>query len=152
MTITTDRLTLYPLTDDAMRQLIDSIEVPELQQAYSEMLAGAEADPENRCWYAVWLIELKDTGDTAGEFCFMGPVQEGMVEIGYGLRDGYCGYGYMTEAVKAVCQWALIQDGVERIESETAPDNEASQKVLLRSGFRPTGTDGAEGPRFVWEK
>ena len=71
-----------------------------------------------------------------------------MVELGYGLRSGCCGQGYMTEAVAAVTSWALAQTGVTRVEAETAPENTASQRVLLRAGYRPTGSTGAEGPRF----
>ena len=39
--------------------------------------------------------------------------------------------------------------GVTAVEAETAPDHAASQAVLHRVGFVPTGTVGAEGPRFI---
>ena len=70
---------------------------------------------------------------------------------GYGLRDGYCGHGYMTEAVKAISAWAVVQKGVTRIEAETAPENTASQHVLMNAGFIPTGENGEEGPRFLYQ-
>ena len=146
----TDRLLLYPIGDEAMQALIRKESSAELKQAYSEMLQGCVREPENRIWYAVWLMELKNTpGTIAGDFCFKGLGQDGMVEIGYGLRDGFCGNGYMTEAVKAVSAWALRQDGVTRVEAETDTDNKASQKVLAACGFLPTGTTGEEGPRYV---
>ncbi len=34
--------------------------------------------------------------------------------------------------------------------AETEPGNIASQRVLEKAGFIPTGTNGEEGPRFVW--
>ena len=37
-----------------------------------------------------------------------------------------------------------------RVEAETAPENAASQKLLLNAGFVPTGQTGEEGPRFVY--
>ena len=54
-----------------------------------------------------------------------------------------------TEAVRAACRWAFEQPGVTAVEAETAPDHTASQAVLHRVGFVPTGTMGAEGPRFI---
>jgi RimJ/RimL family protein N-acetyltransferase len=95
-------------------------------------------------------MELKDSpGVIAGDLCFKGPCTDGAVEIGYGLREGFCGKGYMTEAVKTVTRWALTRPGVTRVEAETDPGNAASQRVLSACGFVPTGETGEEGPRFV---
>ena len=38
------------------------------------------------------------------------------------------------------------------MEAETLPDNVASQRVLEKLDFKPTGTEGEEGPRFRREK
>ncbi len=150
MKIETARLFLYPISNDAMRQMIAAESDAEMRQAYTEMLQGCIAEPQNRLWYAVWLMELKDCpGKIIGDFCFKGLPPDGMIEIGYGLRDGCCGKGYMTEAVKAITAWAFSQPGVTRIEAETTPENIASQKVLAACGFAPTGTLGKEGPRFA---
>ncbi len=151
MTITTDRLLLYPIVDDAMRRLIEEEPSPELRQAYGEMLRGCLDDPDNRIWYAVWYLELKDRpGTVVGDLSFKGLAPDGAVEIGYGPREGFCGSGYVTDAVTAVCAWALTQTGVTRVEAETEPENAASQRVLARAGFVPTGTTGEEGPRFIF--
>ena len=56
----------------------------------------------------------------------------------------------MTEALEAVCKWAVLQPRVKRIEAETAPENNASRRVLFRVGFMPSGAIGEEGPRFVF--
>ena len=115
------------------------------------MLQGCVQNPNERIWYAVWYIELKNSPRTiVGDFCFKGLNADGTVEIGYGLYDGCCGRGYMTEALEAVCKWAVLQPRVKRIEAETAPENTASQRVLFRVGFMPTGAIGEEGPRFVF--
>ena len=39
--------------------------------------------------------------------------------------------------------------GVAAVEAETEPANAASQAVLRKVGFVPTGTVGKEGPRFI---
>ncbi|MBQ6268223.1 MAG: GNAT family N-acetyltransferase [Clostridia bacterium] len=152
MKIESERLRLSPVSDDAMRRLIESEPDAELKQAYAEMLDGCLRDPANRDWYAVWLITLKTRPGTAvGDLSFKGPPANGAVELGYGLRAGCCGNGYMTEAVRAVCAWAFAQPGVARIEAETDPGNRASQRVLAACGFAPMGVTGEEGPRFALE-
>ena len=149
--IESERLICYPVSDGEMKRLIENEKDAGLRQAYSEMLQGCLGEPENRIWYAVWAMELKQRpGTVVGDFSFKGLREDGMVEIGYGLREEYRGHGYMTEALKAVSKWALAQKGVTRVEAETEPENEASRKALLRAGFVPTGTVGKEGPRFLF--
>ena len=148
--VESERLVLYPISDTELRKLIDKESDAELKQAYSEMLHGAIEHPEQRLWYTVWYIELKkQPGTIVGDLSFKGLNVDGMVEIGYGLREGFCKKGYMTEAVKAICEWALSQEGVTRIEAETTAENKESQRVLYSSGFIPTGAYGDEGPRFI---
>lgn len=150
MTVETQRLRLYPISDSEIARLVEAEADAEMKQAYSEMLEGCRRHPRQRLWYTVWLMELKSqAGTIVGDFCFKGRNPDGMVELGYGLREGFCGKGYMTETVRAITGWALSQPGVTRVEAETEAQNLASQKVLTASGFVPLGIRGAEGPRFV---
>lgn len=152
MRLESERLLLYPIGNREMEALIAKEKDAELKQAYGEMLQGCLNAPENRIWYAMWLMELKNRpGTIVGDFCFKGLAPDGTVEIGYGLKEGFCGNGYMTEAVKRVSAWALTQPGVARVEAETDPANAASQRVLAACGFVPNGTFGEEGPRFVYQ-
>ncbi len=149
MNIESKRLNLYPISDDEMRHLIENEKVEELRQAYSEMLQGCLDHPEKRMWYTVWFMELKENPETiVGDFCFKGVGNDGVVEIGYGLREGFCGNGYMTEALLTVSDWALKQDGVKKVIAETTEENEASKKVLQRAGFLFSGHYGEEGPVY----
>lgn len=69
-------------------------------------------------------MELKEKpGTIVGDFSFKGISPDGMIEIGYGLKKGYCKNGYMTETVKAVSAWALEQDEVTRVEAEAGGRN-----------------------------
>ena len=148
--IESDRLLLYPIGDMEMKGIIENEKDPDLKKAYSEMLQGCIRESENRIWYAIWHMEMKNqSGVIVGELSFKGIHQDGMVEIGYGIREGYGGIGYMTEAIKTISEWALSQKDVTRIEAETDPDNKASQRVLFSAGYVPTGNLGEEGPRFV---
>ena len=152
MRVETERMYLYPLSDEEMRLVIEKESDPEMKQAYTEMLEGSLSNPDKRIWYAIWNMELKDDPETiVGDFCFKGFGDDGVIEIGYGLKEEYRHHGYMTEAVIAITEWALSQDGVKQVEAETDAENIASQKVLFRSGFVSNGKMGEEGPRFVYE-
>lgn len=152
MKIETERLYLYPISDEKMRDLIESEKNLDMKQAYTEMLQGCLSSKADRMWSAVWYMELKEKPDViVGDFAFKGLDETGILEIGYGLRDGYCGHGYMTEAVKAICSFALTCESVKKVEAETDSENVASQKVLERAGFIPNGIMGEEGPRYIFE-
>ena len=63
------------------------------------------------------------------------PDENGEIEIGYGLGKNFGKNGYMTEAVKAMCDWALKQPEISYVIAETNIDNPASQNILKRCGF-----------------
>ena len=150
MRVETERMYLYPLSNEEMRLVIEKESDLEMKQAYTEMLEGSLSNPDKRIWCAIWNMELKNDLETiVGDFCFKGLGDDGVVEIGYGLKEEYRHYGYMTEALKAITEWALSQESVKQVEAETDAENIASQKVLLQSGFISNGKMGEEGPRFV---
>ena len=145
--IQTDRLNIYPASREQMEAMIASEQDEELRKAYTEMLEGCLRHPEQRDWYAMWMIEQKD-GIQVGDLCFKGLRENGVAEIGYGILEEYQGQGYATEAVQAACRWAFRHAEVKSLEAETEPGNAASQRVLEKCGFRPNGALGEEGPRF----
>lgn len=146
----TRRLRISPIGMNELEQMILPMEDGELRKAYSEMLEGCRKEPQNWLWYTPWRIALKD-GTAIGDAGFKGNAVKGAVEIGYGLKQAYEGKGYMTEAARALMEWAFAQEGVYAVEAETEADNRASQRVLEKLGFVPHG-EGEEGPRFVKEK
>lgn len=145
--IETKRLRLYPASQKQMEEFIETQTVDVLKAAYTEMLNGCLAKPEQWEWYAIWMIELKN-GTHIGELCFKGLSSEGIAEIGYGINDEYQGQGYASEAVKAVSEWAFQQPDVTALEAETDDENIASKRVLEKCGFVLNGIIGEEGPRY----
>ena len=145
---TAKRIKIYPADRRQMEDAAAAAKDPELKKAYTEMLEGCLEHPEQRDWYAMWIIENED-GIPVGDLCFKGVEDGKNPEIGYGIDDEFQGRGYATEAVKLALAWAFNHVGVAAVEAETDPDNIASQKVLAKCGFNPTGTIGEEGPRFI---
>lgn len=149
--IETQRLKIYAATEEQMEIWIAAQTIDVLKTAYTEMLDGCLAHPDQWEWYAIWMIELKD-GTHIGELCFKGIDAFGSAEIGYGIADDYQGQGFATEAVNAAAAWAFRQNAVNSVTAEVDKDNIASIRVLEKSGFVLTDKIGAEGPIYRKEK
>lgn len=95
-----------------------------------------EADPENPLYHSFFWLLRRDDGTVVGSADFKAPPNEkGELEIGYGLGLDYRGQGYMSEAVEAMCAFALARDGIRAITAETERENRASENVLSRCAF-----------------
>lgn len=149
--IETKRLKLYAASEEQMEAFIAAQSVDALKAAYTEMLDGCLAHPDEWEWYAMWMIELKD-GTHVGELCFKGITEEGCAEIGYGIAEDHQGRGYATEAVTAAVAWALEQNRINRVTAEVDRENIASVRVLEKAGFTQTGAVGEEGPIYSRDK
>lgn len=150
----TDRMIISPMTDGELEELIAYYQetVPELSLAYQEMLTNCIDNPNERLWYTSWKFCKCNSKEIVGYAGFKGIDSNGMTEIGYGVNEGFEGFGYATEAVSAILDWACKQPRIKTIEAEAAADNIASLKVLKKIGFLPTGGIGVEGPRFILHK
>jgi RimJ/RimL family protein N-acetyltransferase len=60
-------------------------------------------------------------------------------EIGYALHRSAWGHGYAAEAVTGVVDHAFGELGLNRLEADIDPRNEASARLLERLGFRREG-------------
>jgi hypothetical protein len=149
----TDRLRIIPLTHN---QLINYLQVdgsledelgvehlkrsitPELIDAFEKIILPAVGNPSrNYLFHTLWTIVDKDKKAMVGDLCFKGnPTNSGEVEIGYGTYPQFQQQGYMTEAVGLLCQWAFEQGGITSVIAETNNGNVASQKILIKNGFK----------------
>jgi RimJ/RimL family protein N-acetyltransferase len=84
-----------------------------------------------------YLITLKKSGDAIG---MIDPRIEGpKMGIGYGAARSHWGKGYMTEATRAIIEWAFQQPAIYRVYATTDVDNTASQRVLEKAGMQCEG-------------
>ena len=149
--IETNRLKIYAASQEKMETFIEAQTLDDLKAAYTEMLNGCLEHSNQWDWYAIWMIELKDSTHI-GELCFKGLSADGIAEIGYGISEAYQNNGYATEAVKAVLEWAFAHPEVTAVEAETDSDNTASKRVLEKCGFALNGVIGEEGARWSVSK
>jgi len=57
------------------------------------------------------------------------------LEVAYTLLPEYWSHGFMTEALKSICDYVFTHTDFIRIESFVYPQNIGSQKVLEKAGF-----------------
>lgn len=67
------------------------------------------------------------------------PELNGEVEIGYGISEEYRNKGYVTEAAKAVVQFAFEQVGQDVLVAIVKPENVESRRVIEKLGFSKCG-------------
>jgi ribosomal-protein-alanine N-acetyltransferase len=77
---------------------------------------------DGTCVGSVWL-NVRETDRSTGS-------------VGYWLLPVARGRGFATSAVRLLSTWAVRELGVTNIRLVTAPDNQRSQRVAERSGFR----------------
>ena len=142
------RLRLIPMSDEELETYAADCKDESLKNIYSKKLLSCKADPNNRLWYTLWKICLKEQGTEVGTVTFNGPQVKGKVEIGYAVYTQFEGNGYATEAVKTMTAWAFNQKDVYTVVAETEKENLASQKVLAKAEFQPIGL-GKKGTQFV---
>jgi RimJ/RimL family protein N-acetyltransferase len=84
-----------------------------------------------------FMITLKETGEVTG---MIDPRIEGhKVGIGYGAARAHWGKGYMTDALRAIINWAFQQPGIYRIYATTDVENVGSRRVMEKSGMQCEG-------------
>lgn len=66
-------------------------------------------------------------------------------DVGFGLLGKYTGRGYATEAAQGLLTYFREEKGQSAFAGYCNPDNEASKKVLSRSGFEERGMRDISG-------
>ncbi|GAB6123035.1 GNAT family N-acetyltransferase [Dysgonomonas termitidis] len=164
MIIETARLRIVPLTAEQFRLLVLGVDRMETEmglissgerpdkhtrQAIEYQYQKTLSDTDNLIWLTNRQIILKSENKAiAGANFKNSPLENEYIEIGYGTHAGYRNMGYMTEAVQAMCEWALSQPGVKAVTAETERGNFASHRVLQKCGF----TNYKEDENGLWWK
>ena len=108
--------------------------------AVGSFLRATAASGEQRPFGYYRITRLAD-GRAIGGVGFKGQPVGGRVEIGYGLTPSARGDGYAAEAVVALVALAAGHR-LSRVVADTTLDNIASQRTLIRAGFRLVSADG----------
>lgn len=90
----------------------------------------------------VWAIREKENGRIVGSIGLEPDRRREDVaskEMGYSLGKAFWGKGYMTEAAKAVIDYAFAEEPLVVLAICTGPENKRSQRVIEKCGFQYEG-------------
>ena len=145
----TERLLLRPLSEDDVPGLVEGAGDPEtrrwrpLPSPYTEVEAAAwvrETAPARRRDGHGLVLGVARGGCLAGSLDLKRTEWVSRVtEISYWAHPSYRGLGLTTEAVRAVAEWVIRDQGFERVELRIAPGNTASLRVAEKAGFTREG-------------
>jgi [ribosomal protein S5]-alanine N-acetyltransferase len=143
----TQRLVLRPMTlDDAADVFAYSADpavlryttgtTPSRPEETQAWLEAALADSATH----MWAILLRDSPTVIGAIEFGVPIP-GSGSTHYALGRSHWGAGLMTEAVEAVCHWALdALPSMQDITTGVVAENVGSGRVLEKCGFERIGS------------
>ena len=174
----TDRLRIDPLTRDDADLVVAIFTDPEVcrhvggPQKAQEILDDMDDTTRrggNGC-IGVWCMR-DEQGEKLGTLALLpmpidqdetdwslvreGEWPDAIIEIGYFLKNGAQGKGYVTEGARALINEVFSSESLDEIAATTAPDNAESLNVLRKLGFEDVGPRrayGHDGPFFLLKR
>jgi ribosomal-protein-alanine N-acetyltransferase len=107
--------------------------------------------PDQAGW---WLhLFFDSTGRLVGSGGFVGPPDDGVVEVGYEIAPEFRSHGYATAAARALVAKACSEGGVHTVIAHTLAKTNPSTSVLGKAGFHFVGElpDEEQGTVWRWE-
>jgi [ribosomal protein S5]-alanine N-acetyltransferase len=145
----TERLHLRELTDEHVNDIYELFSNEQVTRFYNLTTFHDLSKAQDFIdWYKAryqcqksirWGISLRGKKKVVGTIGFNNFQSGGRANVGYDLHPAFWNHGYVTEALKKVSEFGFTELQVNRIEAEVLPDNQASQKVLLKAGFKKEG-------------
>lgn len=123
------------ITHDYVKKYLSSQEIPEdLVGAEEELMYWGGLFAHMRSIY--WGIATKDENKLIGTCGYNNwSVVHNRVEISYDLDYSYWGLGIMTEAVRAITEFAFDVLKARRVQATVVFDNAGSIRVLEKAGY-----------------
>lgn len=136
---------------DAMRWVGDGSPVSRDEaERWLEVTAANYA----RRGYGMFALEDLATGEVVGFVGLVHPGGQVEAEVKYAFAREHWGKGLATEAVEGAVAYGASEHGLTQVIATVAPENEASQRVLTKAGFRPSAPrhsdDGSLTLVFAW--
>jgi RimJ/RimL family protein N-acetyltransferase len=86
--------------------------------------------------FGLWRMELKSKNIPIGLCGLLKRETLDFPDLGFAILPDYEGFGYMSEVAKVTVSHAKTSLKLEQVLATTTPTNLASQKVLLKTGFK----------------
>src|ERR1700761_3378084 len=108
--------------------------------AFRRRLAAYQRDADLGVGYA-FLVFRRDDKELVGGIT-LSNIRRGVAQmgtVGYWAGEPFTRRGYTLDAVRALADFSLGRLGLHRLEAACLPENEPSQRLLLRAGFEHEG-------------
>jgi RimJ/RimL family protein N-acetyltransferase len=124
---------------------------PEFGESIEFTIDTLREKPREGGWWLHFFLD--GDGTLVGSGGFVGPPDDGVVEIGYEIAPGLRGRGHATAAARALIAKARDQGRVHTVLAHTLAHVSPSTSVLRRLGFGFVGEfpDPDEGTVWRWE-
>ena len=143
----TERLLLRELNDDDAEFMLELLNDPSFIENIGDrkvrVLDGAKAYIQNgpvasyaKNGFGLYLVKLKETGESVGICGLIRRDQLKDVDIGYAFLPRYWSKGYAVESALAVKAQARDMIGLKRIVAIVDPRNAGSIRVLEKLGMK----------------
>ncbi|MBE5946460.1 MAG: GNAT family N-acetyltransferase [Lachnospiraceae bacterium] len=118
--------------------LRDGLPYPYLEQDANDYISSMLSANENDTFAFAITLDDKAIG-SIGVFRQQN-IHRQTAEMGYYIAEEYWGKGFMTEAVKQICEYVFEHSDIIRIYAEPFSCNMGSCRVLEKAGFQYEGT------------
>lgn len=147
MIFTTERLTLNALSPADAPFILALLNEPSFLRYIGDKGVRTEADAEQyimqgpmasyeRFGFGLYCVRLKEVETPIGICGLLRRDTLPDVDLGFAFLPDYWGKGYALEAAAATLAYGKTALGLTRIVAITAPDNEASIRLLEKLGMR----------------
>lgn len=165
-----ERLVLRPFEAQDLDIAVANFTNPEVMKFTGGAMAEADIRAEMPNWLVrggvgnclgVWCVCSADTNEKLGSGALLpipieekdtdwsllvpGRMPDADIEIGYYLKPSAWGQGYATEVSRRLVRFAFEETPLDQVVATHTIGNDASRKVLLKTGFADLGTRRAYG-------
>lgn len=125
---------------------------PEFPESIDFTIARLTEHPHEADWWMHFFL-AESGARLVGSGGFVGPPQDGVVEIGYEIAPEFRNRGLATAAAGAMIEKATAGGRVSTVVAHTMPTQNPSTTVLRRLGFQHVGEvdDPEDGTVWRWE-
>lgn len=126
------------ISDGEIMTYIEDIKTNSLKESEENLQFSIEESKKDdrKCYF--FLVELKDTLEFVGSIGFTiieKNASGGVAEMGYFIVKRHWGNGYVTEASKAVVDYAFDVLDLHKISAGCNAKNNASEKIMIKLGM-----------------
>lgn len=101
-----------------------------------------------RFGFSLGVVTMRDKAKVVGQvglYHYNLIMSDPRIELAFVFLPAYWGKGFASEAVKHILAWAWEEEGIDEVVAVVHPENQASQHVLTKCGFRHTDMTTREG-------